>query len=259
MCMNKNYCKEILIAIIAMVSANGCSSPPETETATLAVKDARVWTGNAEQPWAEAVAARDDKIIAVGTNAEIDTLIGDDTDVIAVPDSMLVPGFIDTHVHFIDGGSSLASVQLRDAATPDEFTGRIAEFASGIEPGEWIRHGTWDHENWGGELPQRDWIDAVTPDNPVWIHRLDGHMALANSLALSLAGVDADTPDVEGGSIVRDKAGRPTGILKDNAMMLVGPTVPDSSEAQLDREAAAAMQHVTANGVTSVHDMAAGK
>src|SRR5690606_27516573 len=109
-------------------------------------------------------------------------------------------------------------VQLRDAATPEDFVKRIGEFAAQLEPGEWIMNGNWDHENWGGELPRRDWIDAVTPDNPVWINRLDGHMALANSRALELAGVDADSPDVAGGEIVRDESGAPTGVLKDNAM-----------------------------------------
>ena len=103
---------------------------------------------------------------------------------------------------------------------------RIGEFSTGLASGEWILVGTWDHENWGGELPRRDWIDAVTPENPVWINRLDGHMGLANSLALELAGVDADTPDVAGGEIVRDPDGRPTGILKDNAMTLVEAAVP---------------------------------
>ena len=117
-------------------------------------------------------------------------------------------------------------------------------------------NGNWDHENWGGELPRRDWIDAVTPNNPVWINRLDGHMALANSLALENAGVDADSPDIEGGEIVRDESGSPTGVLKDNAMGLVDTAVPEPGEAQLDREVAAAMEYVASNGVTSVHDMA---
>jgi hypothetical protein len=195
-------------------------------------------------------------IAAVGGRTDIEPWIGPETEVIAIPDSMLVPGMIDTHVHFITGGSGLASVQLRDAATPEEFTQRIVDFAAGIEPGEWILYGTWDHENWGGELPTRDWIDEVTPKNPVWINRLDGHMALANSRALELAGVDADTPDMAGGEIVRDETGRPTGILKDNAMSLVESAVPVASAAKLDREIDAAMRHVAANGVTSVHDMA---
>ncbi len=242
--------------MIAACSMTACSQTEAPGNASLVIKNARVWTGNSEQPWAEAVASRGDQIIVVGTNADVDTVTGSDTEVISVAGSMLVPGFIDSHVHFISSGAGLASVQLRDAATPEEFAARIGAFAKSIEPGEWIRHGDWDHEMWGGELPRRDWIDALTPDNPVWVYRLDGHMALANSLALELAGIDADSPDIDGGTIVRYADGRPTGILKDNAMMPVETAIPEAVAAQLDREAAAAMQHVAGNGVTSVHDMA---
>lgn len=245
-----------LIVILATLGVTACARTEAPESTTLVVKDARVWTGNVDQPWAEAVASRGDEIIAVGSNAEVEALIDDSTEVISVPGSMLVPGFIDTHVHFISGGSGLASVQLRDAATPDEFANRIGEFARTLKPGEWIMYGDWDHTLWGGELPRRDWVDEVTPDNPVWVSRLDGHMALANSLALELAGVDADTADIDGGTIVRYEDGRPTGILKDNAMMLVEEAIPEATAAQLDREVQAAMEYVAGNGVTSVHDMA---
>jgi predicted amidohydrolase YtcJ len=245
----------LLLAIpFALLAA--CGTPEPDITASLVVTDARVWTGNPEQPWAEAVASDGDVIIAVGSNEEIGRLVGDRTEVLSSPGAMLVPGFIDTHVHFLDGGTGLASVQLRDAATPEEFTHRIGDFAASLDNGEWVLIGTWDHENWGGELPRRDWIDAVTPDNPVWISRLDGHMALANSQALEIAGVDADSPDVAGGEIVRYPDGRPTGILKDNAMMLVETAVPRPSDTLFDRQAAAAMQYVASNGVTTVHDMA---
>jgi predicted amidohydrolase YtcJ len=244
------------IAVFAALGITACSSPDTPDYATMAIKDARVWTGNADQPWAEAVASRGKQIIFVGSNEAIDALIGPETEVVSVPDSMLVPGFIDTHVHFIASGSGLASVQLRDAATPDEFAARIGEFANTVRPGEWIMYGDWDHTLWGGELPRRDWIDAVTPDNPVWVYRLDGHMALANSQALQLAGVDADSADINGGTIVRYEDGRPTGILKDNAMLLVEEAIPEAAAAQLDREVRAAMEHVAGNGVTSVHDMA---
>jgi len=244
------------IVILASLGITACARTEVPENATLVVKDARVWTGNADQPWAEAVASREDEIVAVGSNADVEALIGASTEVISVPGSMLVPGFIDTHVHFLSGGSGLASVQLRDAATPEEFADRIGAFARTIKPGEWIMYGDWDHTLWGGDLPRRDWVDEVTPDNPVWVSRLDGHMALANSLALELAGVDADSADVDGGTIVRYEDGRPTGILKDNAMMLVEEAIPEATAAQLDRELQAAMEYVTANGVTSVHDMA---
>jgi hypothetical protein len=241
--------------LLVFLFLGACQSDKQ-EIATLVVTDAKVWTGDPDKPWAEAVASSGDTIIAIGSKSDIDPMIGEDTEVISVAGSMLVPGMIDTHVHFITGGSGLAAVQLRDAATPEEFVERIGAFAKMLKPGEWVLNGNWDHENWGGELPRRDWIDAATPENPVWINRLDGHMSLANSLALELAGVDADTPDVAGGEIVRDESGAPIGVLKDNAMGLIDAAVPAPGEAQLDREARAAMAHVASNGITSVHDMA---
>jgi len=245
-----------LFALFAIFAVTACSQRETPDSATFVVKNARIWTGNSEQPWAEAIASRGDTIIAVGSNADVEALIGEDTEVISAPGSMLVPGFIDSHVHFISGGAGLASVQLRDAATREAFASRIGEFAKTVNAGEWIMYGDWDHTLWGGELPSRDWIDALTPDNPVWVYRLDGHMALANSAALELAGVNADTADVEGGTIVRYGDGRPTGILKDNAMLLVEAAIPKATAARLDREAQAAMTYVASNGVTSVHDMA---
>ncbi|HNP36678.1 MAG TPA: amidohydrolase [Woeseiaceae bacterium] len=243
-------------AVLLTLGACQPQDEPVAPEVRLAITGARVWTGNPAKPSAEAVAVIDNRILAVGSNDEIEALAGPDTVRIDADGQMLVPGFIDTHVHFVDGGSSLSSVQLRDAKTPAEFTRRIADFAHTIEPGEWLLDGTWDHENWGGELPTRDWIDAVTPDNPVWVYRLDGHMALANSAALEQAGVDADTPDIDGGEIVRDSEGRPTGVLKDNAMWLVNEVLPPPGDALLDRQVRAAMKYVAGNGVTSVHDMA---
>ena len=248
--MNKNT---IAILLISMLIASCTSS--QQESASLVITGARVWTGDLEQPWAEAVASKGEKIVAVGSTDLIAPLIGADTVVISIDGSMLVPGFIDTHEHFLSGSSGLASVQLRDAKTPEEFSTRVGEFAKKIEPGEWIMNGAWDHTNWGGELPNRDWIDAVTPDNPVWVLRLDGHMGLANSLALELAGVDADSPDIEGGTIVRDESGRPTGILKDNAMRSIFAVIPPYTDAQLDRFLEAGMQYVASNGVTTLHDV----
>ena len=240
------------------LTAGPSKAPSQAQSASLVVTGARVWTGDPEMPWSEAVAVAGDAIVAVGSAADIAPLIGDGTELIVADGGMLVPGFIDTHVHFLAGGSSIASVQLRDAETPGEFVRRIEAFAETAGPGEWITDGAWDHTNWGGELPRRDWIDAVTPDNPVWVSRLDGHMALANSLALQQAGVDADTPDVAGGEIIRDGDGRPTGILKDNAMVLVQEAIPKPTERQLDSYLDAAMQYVAKNGVTTVHDMSDG-
>lgn len=249
----------LLVLLSFAVSVGGCNDSGRQHRETpvsLAITGARVWTGNPEQPWAEAVAVAGDRIALVGSDDDVAALLGPDTLRIDAAGGMLVPGFIDTHVHFAIGGSSLASVQLRDAMTPEEFVTRIAAHAETLEPGEWITDGAWDHENWGGELPSREWIDRITPDNPVWIYRLDGHMALANSLALEQAGVSAETQDIDGGEIVRDPAGEPTGVLKDNAMSLVNAVVPPPGDELLDRQILAAMRHVAGNGVTTVHDMA---
>jgi len=245
-----------LLVLVALLPLPGCERAAEQISASLVITGARVWTGDTENPWAEAVAVDGETIIAVGSAADIATHIGSATQIISVPGSMLVPGFIDTHVHFVSGGLDLASVKLRDADSPEEFTRRIEEFANTIEPGEWILGGTWDHEMWGGELPRRDWIDGVTPDNPVWVSRLDGHMALANSLALEAGGIDADMPDIAGGEIDRYEDGRPAGVLKDNAMLPVMAAVPPASDAMIDRQVRDAMAYVAGNGVTTVHDMA---
>ncbi len=229
--------------------------PPPDEPASLVIRNGRVWTANPEQPWAEAVAIRGERLLMVGTTKRVEALIGPHTRVVDARDRLIVPGFIDTHVHFIDGGFRLSSVQLRDAGTREAFIARIEAYAKQAEPGSWITGGDWDHTPWGGILPEREWIDAVTPNHPVWITRLDGHMGLANSLALKAAGVTRDTPDMEGGAIVRDTDGEPTGILKDNAMALIYKAIPDPSDAQKDKALAAAMAYVSAQGITSIHNM----
>lgn len=227
----------------------------QTAVISLAIVNARVWTGDVRRPWADAVAVEGAHIAAVGSSAEIRKLAGAGARIIDAHGAMVVPGFIDSHVHFIEGGFALQSVKLRDARTKAEFIQRIGDFAKTIPAGTWILNGDWDHENWGGELPTRQWIDAVTPNNPVWINRLDGHMSLANSAALKAAGVTRDVKDVSGGTIVRDAAGEPTGVFKDNAMGVVDRAVPPAGAEMTDRALRAAMQHVNAQGVVAVHHM----
>jgi predicted amidohydrolase YtcJ len=244
---------EILAALTLLVGLMGCGGASGPEP-TLAVLNARVWTGDPERPWAEALLVADDRILEVGSSGEIRARVGG-ARVIDAAGKLLVPGFIDGHVHFLEGGFRLASVQLRDAKTPEEFTRRIGEYARTVPAGTWILGGDWDHQNWGGELPHRAWIDSVTPDHPVWVNRLDGHMALASSLALEKASITRDTRDVEGGSIERDGNGEPTGVLKDNAMGLVDRVVPAPDREMSLRALRAAMSYVAARGVTSVHHM----
>ena len=227
----------------------------QTAVISLAIVNARVWTGDARHPWADAVAIEGAHIAAVGSSAEIRKLAGTNARLIDAHGAMVVPGFIDSHVHFIEGGFALQSVKLRDAKTKAEFIQRIGDFAKTIPAGTWILNGDWDHENWGGELPTRQWIDAVTPNNPVWINRLDGHMSLANTAALKAAGVTRDVKEIAGGTIVRDASGEPTGIFKDNAMSVIDRAVPPASAEMTDRALRAAMQYVNAQGVVAVQHM----
>ncbi len=244
--------KNLAIVFLFVSLLVACKSKPVAEQVVFG----KVWTGNEKSAWAEGFAVMGDSIVAVGSRNEIETWIGPQTKVIETEkENLIVPGFIDCHTHFMEGGFALASVQLRDAKTKEEFINRIKAFALTQPKGAWITSGDWDHENWGGELPTRDWIDSVTRDNPVWINRLDGHMNLANTATLKLAGVDDGAKEIAGGAIVRDKKGRITGVFKDNATSLIDPVVPDSSDEQKDMALQAAMKYVASFGVTSIHNM----
>lgn len=216
-----------------------------------------VWTGDPGAPTATAVAVRGDRIVAVGDSLTVAAQVGSETEVIHAT-GMIAPGFADGHLHLLDGGLQLASVDLRDAKTPDEFIRRIAAFASTQAPGAWILGGTWDHENWGGELPTRHWIDSVTPENPVFVQRLDGHMAVANSAALRLAGLDRAMAPIPGGTIIRDVDGELTGLLKDEAMNPVFAVIPPPSPAQADSAVMAAMRHANSRGLVAASAVSAG-
>lgn len=211
-----------------------------------------VWTGNPDQPIAGAVAISGDTILAVGDSAVVATFVGRSTRTEHFA-GLITPGLADDHVHFSDGGMALGQVDLRDAATPAEFIQRIAAFAKTLPAGQWILGGIWDHENFpGAELPRREWIDSVTPDHPVFIQRLDGHMGLANTTALELAGVTRATPEVPGGTIVRDRDGTPTGILKDEAMGPLWAVIPSPSPEIADSAVVRAMRHANTLGITAV-------
>ncbi|HEX6589072.1 MAG TPA: amidohydrolase [Longimicrobiales bacterium] len=215
-----------------------------------------VWTGVPGAATAEAVAVRDGLVRAVGTTAQIERYRGDDTRVVDLEGRLLIPSFGDAHTHFISGGFQLASVNLRAAASPEEFARTLGAYARTRPDGTWITGGDWDHELWpGAPLPDRAWIDSVSGDHFVFVSRLDGHMALANSRALELAGIDRSTPNPPGGEIVRDARGRATGVLKDAAMDLVSAVMPDPGEAARDEAFTRAQAHALSLGVTYVHDM----
>ena len=244
----------LLMFILLLASLIARSQQPAF--ADVAILHGHVWTVDHGHPQAEAIAIQGSRILAVGSDAEIAKWIGPATKKIDAQGKTVLPGFIDAHVHFSSGGGEISSVQLRDATTPREFSRRVGAHASELPKGEWILGGTWDHELWGGTpLPSHDWIDAVTPDTPVFVTRYDGHMALANGLALRLAGITRETKEPPGGTIVRDKDGNPTGLLKDAAMDLVYRVIPPPSEQQLLRMIHTGMDEARRFGVTSVHDI----
>jgi predicted amidohydrolase YtcJ len=245
------------LAALAATGLAGAACRGGTGMADRILVNGKIWTGDSGRPEVEAVAFLDDKVVALGTTAEIRRTAASSAEVIDLGGRRALPGFIDSHVHFTNGGFSLLAVQLRDAASKEEFAARLGAKARELPKGEWIQNGEWDHELFRPvELPRRDWVDAVTPDHPVCVNRLDGHMVLANTLALKIAGVTKTTPDPPGGEVVRDPAtGEPTGILKDAAMDLVYSKIPPPTPDQTRRAVEAALAEAASKGVTSVHDV----
>ncbi len=248
-----------VIAITLFAMLNSLPAQVPSLAPDLIIVNAAVRTMDAARPAAEAVAIAGNRIAAVGSTSEIRALAGAKSRVIDAGGKSVLPGFNDAHVHWLMGGFSLTNVNLRAAKSPGEFARLIADFAKRLPKGRWILEGGWDHENWSGTpLPTRQMIDAVTPDNPVFVDRLDGHMGLANSVALKLAGITRETKDVPGGLIVRDADGEPTGVLKDAAMGLVERVVPLPSWDEKLVAARAATEYAASLGVTSVQDLSAG-
>jgi len=229
-------------------------------TADTVITGGTVWTGlTSGQGRPGGVAIKGDRILAVGDSAEIARYLGSNTTVIEAHGGLVLPGFADGHTHFVDGGFQLASLDLRDAATPQEFIHRIKARAQQMPAGQWILGGDWDHTLWAGQpLPRREWIDSVTPDHPVLLSRVDGHSALANSAALRAAGVTKTTPTPAGGEILHDiRTGEPTGIFKDQAIWLVGQAVTARTPEQEDSAVARALAYAASLGVTATAHMSA--
>ena len=244
----------LLCFALLLIAARAAAQ--QSPFADLVILHGQVWTVDHAHPQVEAVAISGSRIVAVGSDVEISKWIGPATKKIDAQGKTVLPGFIDAHVHFTSGGGEITGVHLRDAATPEEFTRRVGEHAKKLAKAEWMVGGTWDHELWGGTpLPSHDWIDAATADTPVFVTRYDGHMALANALALRLARVTRETKDPPGGTIVRDKDGNPTGLMKDAAMDLIYRVIPELTQEQLLREIRAGMNEARRFGVTSIHDI----
>jgi len=250
----KTFCA-LFTQILFLLSAIAVSAQSKP-TADLIITNAKVWTVDKVNPTAQAVAVLGDRVVGVGSNADVEAWHGANTRMIDAAGKLLLPGFNDAHVHFVSGGLQLDAVQLNDATSPEEFARRVGEQVKKTPKGEWIVGGDWDETKWNpAKLPTKELIDPVTPDTPVFVSRYDGHMSLANSVALRLAGITAHTKDPPGGVIVHDAQGNPTGALKDAALDYVNKVIPPLSHEQRLRAVKRALAHAASLGVTSVQDM----
>lgn len=211
------------------------------------------------RPVAEALAVRDGKIVAVGTDAELAGLIGPDTQVVDLGGCTVVPGFHDAHCHILLFGLSLVEVNARAATTVAEVAAAVAAQVQHTPPGRWIRGGGYNENKLAEQRhPTRADLDRVAPDHPVFLSHISGHMAVANSRALALAGITRDTPDPEGGVIERDEQGEPTGLLKETAQELIKRILPPYTLEETKAALAAAGRQMAAEGITSAQDAWAG-
>ena len=252
---NRSLWLLVLLCCLVLPEWNQAQSRP---AADLIITNAKVWTVDKSLPIAQAVAVLGDRIVAVGSNTDIDAWHGPHTHLIDAGGKLLLPGFNDAHVHFVSGGMQLDNIQLNDATSPEEFARRIGDRAKVTPKGEWILGGNWDETKWNPpNMPTRELIDTLTPDTPVFVSRYDGHMGLANSVALRLAGITANTPDPPGGSVVRDAHGNPTGALKDAATDYIDKVIPPLTHDQRLKIVKRALAYAASVGVTSVQHMVA--
>lgn len=248
--------RPLAVLIVAWLAPSARVPAQAKPSADVIVTNARIWTVDKARPQAEAMAIVSDRIVAVGSAAEVDVWHGPQTKIMDAQGKLLLPGFNDAHVHFVDGGDHLQSVQLKDAASPEEFARRIEDRARSTPKGEWVTGGDWDEQKWSPpNLPTKELVDPLTPDTPVWVNRYDGHESLANSVTLKLANITAKTPNPPGGEIVRDQQGNPTGVLRDAAQELVVKVMPPMTREHRMRAIRKALDHAASLGVTSVQHM----
>lgn len=211
--------------------------------------NATIWTADSTQPNASVIAIKDDKIIYVGNEMQKGK---NQTD---LHGQFVTPGFIDNHTHFLMGGASLNSVHLKEALTKKAFIQTIKDYCNAHPGSEWVQGGEWNNDAWGGELPNKSWIDSVTGNHPFAISRYDGHMILANSLAIQKAGVNEKTSTPFGGFIGKNNEGALSGIFKDEAQNLIQKAIPEPTAAQLEQYLKSATQHAIENGFTEINDV----
>lgn len=214
----------------------------------------KIYTANHKQKWAESIVTEGNRILFVGSNDEAKKITGNQFDLNDLEGKLVLPGFIDSHVHLIIGGLSLTKLNLGKVKSKEDFRNSLKEFLANTKS-DWVTGGNWNHLQFDTKvLPTKEWIDDLT-DKPIYLTRVDIHTALVNSAALKLAGINKNTQAPEGGQIIKDETGEPTGVLKDTAMNLVSKLIPAPLEYELGNAMSAAQKEAHINGITSVHDI----
>jgi predicted amidohydrolase YtcJ len=259
----------IVFLVFMMASNFGCA---KKEPADLVLKNGKIVTVDESVPEAEALAVRGDVILAVGSEKQIESYIGDATQVIDLDGKLAIPGFIESHGHFSGIGRTKMQLGLMKVKNWDEVIALVAEAVKDAPPGEWILGRGWHQEKWDRTpepnvdgLPYHHELSKVSPDNPVWLDHASGHSAYANAKAMELAGITKETPDPPGGEIVRDPEGNPIGVFRETAQGLVGRAMshymdersPDQVDAEQRKIVELADQECISKGITSFHDAGA--
>ena len=259
----------ILVLVFMMASSFGCA---KKEPADLVLKNGKIVTVDESIPEAQALAVRGDTIVAVGSDKQIESYIGDATQVIDLDGKLAIPGFIESHGHFTGIGRAKMQLGLMKVKNWDEVIAMVAEAVKDAQPGEWILGRGWHQEKWDKTpepnvdgLPYPHELSKVSPDNPVWLDHASGHSAYANAKAMELAGITKETPDPPGGEIVRDPEGNPIGVFRETAQGLVGRAMshymdertPDEVDAEQRKIVELADQECLSKGITSFHDAGA--
>lgn len=261
----------LAFAVVAALALAGVRLVAQAPRADLVLINGTVVTVDSARPRAQAVAVRGDRIVAVGTSDEIRRMAGPGTRIVDLNGRLLIPGFIEGHGHFTGLGESKLVLDLTIATTWDDIVAMVGRAAQAARPGEWIVGRGWHQEKWARTpqpnvqgVPLHASLDAVSPDHPVILTHASGHAGFANGKALALAGITRTTPDPDGGEIVKDAAGEPTGFLKETAQRLVGAArtrddrmSPADREARFRRVVQLAGEEALANGVTTFHDAGA--
>src|SRR5260370_16059870 len=248
-----------LVVVACLPSFHAKTSAAQKTPTTSYSTHGRIYTNDPEHPWAEAMAVSEGRISCIGKMDHVLTDCGggeEGVDTLNLKGQFVMPGFNDAHVHLGKAAADELAVPLIGVSSPEEMQKRVVDAVGHHKPGEWITGGGWDHTTWPEKrFPNRQQLDAVAPKNPVILTHVSGHVAVANSLALKSAEIDKHTPNPPGGEIEHDALGEPTGMLKeDAAMLLVKVRIPDPPIDQRRKGIEMVLQNVARNGVTSVQD-----